>query len=335
MGNNTTRIDELYAMATNLTELIARAENSHLAEHWHMLFGSVVIPELVKEDPAVLDRNPGFKTIMDAYTKEEVLAKLAPRTEPVEVEKFVEIEKIVNVEVPVEKIVEKIVEVPVEVEKLVERIVHIKVPVGGNVRVDPGHDTCDDGGKFRRLKDSGIDKLTRKKRAIDSDVRDTIITWWNVNQTLVSKGDPVCQWLANECNAANPSLEKLSALQVAGYISRLVTWGLMTSNDRTTKFDKHMKLGVITIRPQYTKRLLQAMTDNYNAQREDEAVRRKAHGKMRDQKGSRVFAEASTEEAPEITGTPGVVAPATPVRRTLASTPAASITVEGDDTVIS
>lgn len=291
------RIDDLYDIAINMTNLMVQEGNEHLQEHWYMIFGSVLIPELMKEDPKVFERHPQFKTLADAFTKEEVLAKLAPKVETVE--KTVEVEKVVEKPVIVEK------EVPVPVE-------------GSTARKDPGHAPCKEGGKYRRLKDEGINKLKRKKRSIDADVRDTIIRWWNDAQRLVCKDDPICQKLADECNVATPHMEPLSALQIAGYLSRLADWGRLSASHREEKFDRHEKKKLFTVRPVYSEALIAAIIENYNEQREDERIRKEAQARMRAEKAAAggyatpEVPEASTEKV-EVKGSLDPEAPAAAV----------------------
>lgn len=124
-------IDRIHDMVFELTKIVAETKERGLMELWTMVVGSTIIPELLKGAPDFLETNPEYKEIVEAYTREKVLEKMAPKT----------------VEVPVEKTVEKIVEVPVE--KTVERIIHVE----SAGRSEPLHEPCMDGGKHRRLKD--------------------------------------------------------------------------------------------------------------------------------------------------------------------------------------
>lgn len=282
------KLDDLYTAAIALGELMINEDHVDMQKHIEMILGNVIMPEVLKMDPDVLKSHPEYKTLLDAYTPEKVKKALTPET--------------------IEKVVEKVVEKPVE--KIVEKVIEKRVPVDGtSVRKDSGHDPCNDGGKYRRLKDDGVNKISRKKREIDCLVRDTIITWWNQSQTLVDKDDPVCQKLADDCNAGTPHLPPLSSYQVTGYISRLVTWGRLSSSHREEKFDKMIKKGLFTIRPEYTPELIQKIIDNYNRQREDERIREEAHKKMRAQKGTQSKAstvqtssQPASQEEDKVTG---------------------------------
>jgi len=283
------RLDDLHTIAFGLTELMVQEDNAHLLEHWQMIFGSVIIPELVKEDPEILDRHPEFKMLADAYSKDEVLARLAPKVETKEVE----------------KVVEKVVEKKVIVEK------KVPVPVAGsNVREDPGHDTVESNGKYRRLKDNGVQKLIRKQRDIDSEDRDHVNRWWNANQKLVDQKD-LCQQMVDEINARSGK-KPIFPLQLAGYISRLADWGRLSADARKSLFDRQLTRKMYTVKPEYSAAFCRAIVANYNAQREDERIRQKDHAEMRAQKSANVVNSGACSKIKVIEEDTAILTPVEP-----------------------
>jgi len=275
---------ELIDAAVAINPLVDTDEFAHMRKPWEMVLGGLLLPALVKDDPEFLKANPEYQELLDRYTKEKVEAFL--KTGPV------------IVEVPGET---------VEVEKIVTKTVKVPVPVAGakGAPKTPLHEPCKDGGKCRRLKDDGVDKKSRKKRGFDSADRDIIITWWNDNQKMVDKEDPVCQTIADKINAVKSADDKVSALQIAGYFSRLATWGRMVDADREAMFDRSMKRGSYTVRPEYSPDLLKAIEENYLKEREDERIRKAAHAKMRAEvaaAGPRIT-PVSSEETEEDEGT--------------------------------
>jgi hypothetical protein len=138
----------------------------------------------------------------------------------------------------------------------------------------------DGGGKFRRLKDNGVAKVKRFERELECLDRDIIIRWWNNNQRLVPADDPVCVTLANEINSTGTTV-KLSSMQVAGYLSHLCRLGKLTHIDRQVRISRTVKRGDISVIPEYSRPLLNAIVENWEHERQDEALRAQAHAQMR------------------------------------------------------
>jgi hypothetical protein len=125
---------------------------------------------------------------------------------------------------------------------------------------------------FRRLKE-GVNKEKRIKRELDPAGRDILIRWWNVNQRLVPKEDPVCATLTAQVNALNVTEEPLSSMQIAGYFSHLCRMGLRVAEERDAKFRMSMKRGAHTIMPEFSQELLDAIKENWEKERANEAAR--------------------------------------------------------------
>jgi hypothetical protein len=135
-------------------------------------------------------------------------------------------------------------------------------------------------GKFRRLKDNGVAKVKRFERELECLDRDIIIRWWNNNQRLVPADDPVCVTLANEINSTGTTV-KLSSMQVAGYLSHLCRLGKLTHTDRQVRISRTVERGDISVIPEYSRPLLNAIVENWERERQDEALRAQAHAQMR------------------------------------------------------
>ena len=137
----------------------------------------------------------------------------------------------------------------------------------------------DEGGKFRRLKDNGVAKVKRFERELCCSDRDIIIRWWNHNQRLVPKEDPVCATLTALIN--QQSGVPLSPMQVAGYFSYLCRLGQWNAIDRAARLDRNLARGAFSVQPEYSRDLLNAIVENWNKERQDEALRASAHAQMR------------------------------------------------------
>jgi hypothetical protein len=137
----------------------------------------------------------------------------------------------------------------------------------------------DEGGKFRRLKDNGVAKVKRFERELECSDRDIIIRWWNHNQRLVPKEDPVCASLTTLINQQGGV--PLSPMQVAGYFSYLCRLGQWNSIDRAARLGRSEARGAFTVQPEYSRPLLDAIVENWNKERQDEALRAQAHAQMR------------------------------------------------------
>jgi hypothetical protein len=132
---------------------------------------------------------------------------------------------------------------------------------------------------FRRLK-TGVNKEKRIVRALDTAGRDILIRWWNVNQRLIPKDDPVCATLTAQVNALNSNEEPLSSMQIAGYFSHLCRTGLCLAEERDARLRSSMKRGAHTIMPEFSKELLEAIKENWEMERANEAARVTDHAKL-------------------------------------------------------
>jgi hypothetical protein len=132
---------------------------------------------------------------------------------------------------------------------------------------------------FRRIKEH-INKESRKQIGLDTDDRDLLIRWWNVNQRLIDKDDPVCTVLADQTNANHMDREPISAMQVAGYFSHLCRMGLKIEEERKEIFQRSISRGVHTIMPTYSEDLLQQILENWEAERANEKARKEDHNKL-------------------------------------------------------
>jgi len=123
---------------------------------------------------------------------------------------------------------------------------------------------------YRRIKAEGVNKLHNKERELSTEGRDVLIKWWNVNQRLIPKDDPVCVTLTAQINALTPRTVPLSAMQIAGYFSHLCRMGLRTEEDRYAKLNASRRRGAHTIMPIYTQALLEAIQKNWEFERANE-----------------------------------------------------------------
>lgn len=151
--------------------------------------------------------------------------------------------------------------VTIPVEKVIEKII-LERPV------------------FRRIRET-VKKEKRMERELCCSDRDILIQWWNVNQRLISKEDPVCATLADQCNAATPSNEPICSMQVAGFFSHLCRLGLRTDGDRTFVFSRSIKRGSHTLVPRYTKALEDAILKNWEHERANEQARKAEHAALK------------------------------------------------------
>lgn len=242
-------VEDLHSAAITITKLITKRPYSHMKGPWEMVMGGLILPAITEgKTDALSDKD---KALMDKYSKEKVLEFFTTK------------------EVEVEKVVERIVEKPVE--KIVERIVEKKVVVTSTP-------VSKDGEVFRRIK-SEVKKTSDKERDIECTDRDMIIRWWNTNQRLVPKDDPVCVKLATLINETR-RLEPLSSEQVAGYFSRLCDWGRLSDETRDNIFNMQLKKGKITAPPVYSKDLCDTIHENYRKERAEDAARKEAHRRI-------------------------------------------------------
>lgn len=132
---------------------------------------------------------------------------------------------------------------------------------------------------FRRIK-NGVNKEKRIVRELDPAGRDILIKWWNVNQRLIPKNDPVCATLTAQVNALNPNDEPLSSMQIAGYFSHLCRMGLKLPEDRDGRLQRSLARGSHSVMPKYTQELLDAIKENWERERANEATIREDHIKL-------------------------------------------------------
>jgi hypothetical protein len=92
--------DKIHEALKDISGLITK-KNKHMKEILNMLIGGLVIPAMVKEDPELIDKNNGFKALMQRYSRTNIENILKGSTE-----KVIEVKKIVEVEKVIEKIVE-------------------------------------------------------------------------------------------------------------------------------------------------------------------------------------------------------------------------------------
>jgi hypothetical protein len=135
------------------------------------------------------------------------------------------------------------------------------------------------GGKFRRLKDH-VAKVTRFERELTCSDRDAIIGAWNSFQHLVPDNSPLCVDITDAINASTVG-KPLSPLQVAGYFSYLCRLGLWQETARDTRVNRSIKRGSFTVRPEYSRDLINEIYENWKREREDERLRKLAHEQLR------------------------------------------------------
>lgn len=133
--------------------------------------------------------------------------------------------------------------------------------------------------KHRRLK-NGVEKISRFARDMSCTDRDHVIRWWNREQRLIPKDDPVCVSLTAQINGMMGGLP-ISSMQVAGYISYLCRMGLWASIEREARFQRTIIRGNISVMPVYSNGLVASIQENWEREREDERIRAEAHREMR------------------------------------------------------
>jgi hypothetical protein len=266
-------LEKLHEAVFNITPLVLQEEYSHMKMPWQMVLGGMILPEIAKLDPSVLDADPTYKALMEQYTKEQVIEFFAPKIETKEVIKEV------TKEVPVTKVVEKI------------------------VKVSTGTAVVETSGKFRRLK-SGVAKVKRFERELDSADRDVFILRWNKLQRLVNDDDPVCKELAYEINKGGGA--PLSPMQVAGYFSYLCRLGMWTEADREERINRSIKRGSFRVRPFYSPELIAQIVENWKKERADEAARAEAHTKLREarERGEKIRIKTPVESTTVVSPAP-------------------------------
>lgn len=238
------KLEDLRDAVATIAPLVLTPENAHMKKPWEMIVGGLILPEMVKQDPAVLEIDPSFKDLLEEHTKEKVHKFFHPAPKMIEAKK--------------------------EVPKIVEKTRVVKVKDGSG---------ASSSGKFRRLKDK-VKKVSRFERNLTPNDRDSIIARWNAEQRLVPKEDPICVEMAEVINK-NSGLEPIAPLQIAGYFSYLCRLGQTTEATREARIDRAIKRGAMTVRPKFSKELIQEIIDNYNSQRKEEDQRKKDHEELR------------------------------------------------------
>ena len=128
--------------------------------------------------------------------------------------------------------------------------------------------------KVRRLK-TGVRKESRKKEGLYPLARDLANSWWNRNQRLVEKKDPVCAMLAGDAQATTGIY--VSPLQIAGWFSELCRNGLLTDEERDTVIECRIHKDVFTVRPFYSPELVHTILVNHENQKAEKALRALEH----------------------------------------------------------
>lgn len=136
----------------------------------------------------------------------------------------------------------------------------------------------------RRDKKNGVDKVKRFERDLEPSDRDVIIRWWNANQRLIPKDDPICVMLTDQINALNPKEKPLSAMQISGYLSSLCRLALRTEHDRVNVINRNVRRHKYTVRPVFSPNLLRLVEENWEFERRNEKARPKDLVKMRQQR---------------------------------------------------
>jgi len=240
-----------------LSQKTLTVEHAHMLKPWEMVLGGLVLPMLAEEDPSVKG-TPVYAALTTRYSKEAVEQMFSLH----------EVEKIV--------------------EREVEKIVTVEVPVAGapgqtivvSGRTPTLHSTVKEEGKFRRLKKT-INKVARKKHGLNSNARDAMNTWWNQNQRLTNTGD--CKPVVDTINAVSGTC--LSPSQFGGWISlltRMVTDDLKAgTSKRSSRIASMKKRGFFTVEPMFSDRLVNEITDNYDAQRREDDIRAQTKAQMK------------------------------------------------------
>jgi hypothetical protein len=133
---------------------------------------------------------------------------------------------------------------------------------------------------YRRIK-HGLNKEKRMVKGLTPEGRDILIRWWNVNQRLVPKEDPVCVTLTGQVNSVNPSDDPLSPMQISGYFSHLCRVGLRIDIEREAVFQRSIKRGDHTVMPKFSQRLIDAIRENWERERALESTRKADHEKLK------------------------------------------------------
>ena len=155
-----------------------------------------------------------------------------------------------------------VVERVVTIEKIVEKIVDHK--------------------KHRRIKEGYTFRPKKMKRDLFASDRAVIIDWWNREQRLADKNDPVCEELAAIINTGVTDPDnKLAAYQVNGFISHLCRLGMKDEKKRQESIDAAMLRGDYNIPPSYTPDLINLIIENNQKKKADKIEGAKKRKELR------------------------------------------------------
>jgi hypothetical protein len=133
----------------------------------------------------------------------------------------------------------------------------------------------------RRDKINGVNKEKRFERDLESSDRDVIIRWWNANQRLIPKDDPICADLTEQINVLKPKDKPLSAMQISGYLSALCRLALRTEAEQINVINRNIQRHKYTVRPIFSPALMKLVQENWEFERKNEKARPKDLLKMR------------------------------------------------------
>jgi hypothetical protein len=133
----------------------------------------------------------------------------------------------------------------------------------------------------RRDKKNGVNKEKRFERNLEPSDRDVIIRWWNTNQRLIPKDDPICADLTEQINALKPKEKPLSAMQISGYLSALCRLALRTEAEQINVINRNIRRHKYSVRPIFSPSLMKLVEENWEFERKNEKARSKDLLKMR------------------------------------------------------
>jgi hypothetical protein len=133
----------------------------------------------------------------------------------------------------------------------------------------------------RRDKRNGVNKEKRFERKLEPSDRDVITRWWNANQRLIPKDDPICADLSEQINALRPKDKPLSAMQISGYLSALCRLALRTEAEQINVINRNIRRHKYTVRPIFSPALMKLVEENWEFERKNEKARSRDLLKMR------------------------------------------------------
>ena len=202
--------EQLDLLAAAITKRVCTPEYAHMLELWKAFLGGFVGPEIAKLDPDTIDAKR--QALIDQYSKEAIQKMLHP--DPIE--KTVEVEKIVYKDRP--------------------------APTSGTAPAPTPSGTDNGNRRYRPT----VNKVSRKKREMKAEERQSIIELFNQTQKLMDKDDDACKSLVDDINgrllAGDP---KTYPAQVAGYWSWLCRLVLKPQVDQQKWYSNATRLGKI------------------------------------------------------------------------------------------